>query len=94
MSIDGVDKQETEINGVKVEHQQLNVGHAYAVPSLFAGWRLANNEGHPLSNAAEDIATGGEKHAEVHSDKHPNSPGFLFTLKNKIKELEAKLAGK
>lgn len=89
--MDGYEIKETEINGVKVLHQKLHVGHSYSVPSVFDGWRRSNNEDHALEHAKEDVESNGDKHSWRHSESNPGSPEHLFTLKQKIAELEQKL---
>lgn len=92
--IHGYEIKETEIDGVKVLHQNLHVGHAYSVPSVFDGWRRSNNEAQALEHAKEDIASQGKHHEWRHSEANPSGAEYIFSLKQKIADLESKLGVK
>lgn len=96
--MDGYPIVSSKVNDVDVQVQQLHVGAAYSVPSLFSGWRYANNTGHALDQATADIESGDSTHQKgLHDMKNPTrsgSPEHLFAMRQKIEDLEAQLAKK
>lgn len=90
-SIDGFEVKEVEIEGKKVLHQKLNVGHAYSIPSVVESWRRSNNEDHALDSAKEDILSAGDAHAWKHSEANASGPEYVFSLKQQIADLKAQL---
>lgn len=88
MSFDGYSIEEIEIDGVKVYLQQLNVGWAYGIPSIFPELRRGNNREQVLNLATEDVGSGGNANSWRHSEGNHGSPEYIFYLRQRIKELE------
>lgn len=88
MSFDGYKVEELEKDGTKFHVQQLHVGYAYGIPSMFTELRRANNREQAISFAIEDIGSQGNAHAWRHSESNHGSPEYIFYLRQRIKELE------
>lgn len=91
MSFDGYKVEELVNDGTKFYVQQLHVGYAYGIPSMFPELRRANNRDQAISYAIEDIGSQGNANAWRHSENNHGSPEYIFYLRQRIKELEEEL---
>src|ERR1700740_1184206 len=105
-SLHGNEVLEKAFGDVPYFIQQLNVGWAYAVPSVHDGWRRSNNELQAAEHAEEEIrgdapdvmlkngrtVPGRDWHAYRHSSDNHGSAEHMFALQTEIQELKSELA--
>jgi hypothetical protein len=89
MSFHGYTVENLKFGETDYEIEQLDVGWAYAVPSLFPGLRRSNNREHACEQAIEDINSGGQANCWRHSEANHGSTEYIFMLRQEIADLKA-----
>ena len=102
MSFHGYEVENLDYNGIEFNVQQLHVGYAYNVPSIFEELRYSNSRPQAIEFAIHDIdgshpdvtlkngkvIPGQDWHKWRHSDDNHASPEHMFILRQEIKSLK------